>query len=71
MSIISRKSLNNLLEVSEEEAQKELEKLQHEIDVSENLYQANKFEFNCIRYTMVATIAMIFIFLITHYEEIF
>ncbi len=71
MSIISRKSLNNLLEVSEEEAQQELEKLQHEIDVSENLYQANKFEFNVIRYTMVAVIAMIFIFLITHYEEIF
>ena len=71
MSIISEKSLNNLLDVSEEEAQEQLQKLQNELNDSENQYHSDKFQFNCMRYTMVATIAMIFIFLITHYEEIF
>ena len=64
MSIISEKSLNNLLEISKEEAQEELQKLQHELDCSENLYQDKKTQFNIIRYTMVATIAMMFYLLI-------
>ena len=71
MSIISEKSLNNLLDVSEEEAQEQLQKLQHEIDVSENLYLGMKFEFNCARYTMIAVIATMFYILITYHEEIF
>ena len=71
MSIISEKSLNNLLDVSKEEAQKELEKLQNELNDSENQYHSDKFQFNCIRYTMVAVIAMMFYILITYHEEIF
>ena len=71
MSIISEKSLNNLLDVSEEEAQEQLQKLQNELDISENQYHSDKFEFNCIRYTMLAVIAMMFYLLITCHEEIF
>ena len=65
MSIISEKSLNNLLDVSEEEAQEQLQKLQNELNDSENQYHSDKFEFNCIRYTMVAVIAMMFYIIIT------
>lgn len=71
MSIISEKSLNNLLDVSEEEAQEQLQKLQNELNDSENQYHSDKFEFNCIRYTMLAVIAMMFYILITCHEEIF
>ena len=65
MSIISEKSLNNLLDVSEEEAQEQLQKLQNELNDSENQYHSDKFEFNCMRYTMVAVIAMMFYIIIT------
>ena len=65
MSIISEKSLNNLLDVSEEEAQEQLQKLQNELNDSENQYHSDKFQFNCMRYTMVAVIAMMFYIIIT------
>ena len=59
MSILSVKSLNNLLDVSEKEIREELEQLQHEIEISENLYYATKFEYDVIRITIIAMTAMI------------
>ena len=59
MSILSVKSLNNLLDVSDEEIQKEIREIQHEIEISENLYNALMFEFNCIRYTLVGVLGML------------
>lgn len=59
VSILSVKSLNNLLDVSEDEIKKELKEIEHEIEISENLYYATKFEYDVIRITIVAMTAMI------------
>jgi archaellum component FlaC len=66
MAVLSSKSLNNLLQRSDEDIDEEIKEIKKEINQSERLYNALKFEFNCIKYTMIGVIGMIIYLLIMH-----